>query len=213
MVAWRVFLSVFFALAAVVQGTPAFDDGVRFYKETEYELAMVQFQATSTRPDLTDADRALVLLWIGLSHAGLGNSDAAQRSFQQALEADPAVVLPPALPPAIVAQIEAQRVEVVAAKKAAPTTTLTTPTAPAASSDAPVLGIGVSAAGGALIVVGGVMAALSAGALATANDPTQFQSDAKSALDTANGAAVAAGVLLPLGVAVTAGGVALVVLE
>lgn len=207
-----VLVSLLFALQASLVGDAAFDDGLRLYKQTEYEQAVVQFESVAGRPGLGDADRAEALLWVGLSQAGAGEVELAAKTFRAAVEADPAVVVPPQTSPALVAQIERLRAEAIAARAPA---TLASPPAetgpsPPASSNGFALGVGGLAVGGVAVVAGGVLAAVASGALATANDPEQFQVDARAALDTANASAVGAGVLLPLGLAAgIAGGVLL----
>jgi hypothetical protein len=71
----------------------------------------------------------------------------------------------------------------------------------------------VSLVGGAVVIVSGsVLSGLASVSLTTAQDRTQFQRDAKAALDVANAETLAAAVLIPLGAAAAvAGGVLVVV--
>ncbi len=220
-----VLITILFALGSALQGDPAFDEGVRLYKQTEYEQAILQFQPLSTRPELAPKDRAEALVWLGLSQAGSGEVDAARATLRTGLELDRKLMLPTGTSPSIVKMFEELRTEVTAALGPAPEDTVVVvtpdpvpvvpePEPEPAASPMMAIGIGGAVAGGVAIVVGGVLAVLAAGSLGTANDPEQFQDDAKAALDAANAEALGAGLLIPLGVALgAAGGAALVFAE
>lgn len=197
-----------FALAVALQGDPGFDQGVRLYKQTEYEQAIVQFQQVSARADLAAADKAEALLWLGLSYAGSGDVDTARSTLRDALLADPAVALPAQTSPSIVAMFDTVRAEVAAIEHEPPPLKPPVAPAPAGEVNLVVIGAGAAAVSAVVLVTGSVLALLANASLQTANDSEQFQSDAKAALDGANAQALGAGLLLPVGVALgVAGGV------
>lgn len=216
------------ALALSWTGDAGFVEGVRLYKATEYEQAIVQFQQLLKREDPTTtqsaADKAEALLWLGLSYAGSGDLDTARLTLRQALATDPTIALPPQTSPAMVALWDELRGELrgdlpaptpvagpvtVPAPVPAPAAPIVHPESAAGPGSLVVVGGAVAAAGAVALVGGGVLAVVASASLQNAQDIEQFQQDAKASLDNANAQALGASVLLPLGVVLGVGGVLL----
>ncbi len=197
------------AVASALAGDPAFDEAMKLYKALEYEEAIPKLASITNRPGLPPSDKAIALMWLGLSHAGAGDMDNARTALAAALEADATLALPERVSPRISAMFDQLKADA-AAKAAKP------PDQPPPPDDPPppekplsmtLVGGGVAAGVGVLAIIGGgVLAALAAGELETANDRNQFQGDAKAALDTANAEVAGASVLLPLGAGLAAAG-------
>ena len=81
-----------------------------------------------------------------------------------------------------------------------------------ASMKAPAPAAHATASRAALVVFGGLMAMLSTGDLAKANDPDVDVEDARAAIESANGSGTTAAVLLPAGAVLAIGGGALLFL-
>lgn len=205
-------LPLAFAVASALAGDPAFEEAMKLYKTLEYEEAIPKLATITNRPGLPASDKAIALMWLGLSHAGAGDMDNARVALAAALESDANIALPEKVSPRITAMFEQLKADAAAKVKKPP------PDDPPPPPDEPppppvkplsmtLVGGGVAAGVGVLAIVGGsVLALLAAGELETANDRSQFQSDAKAALDTANGEVAGAAVLLPLGAALAAAG-------
>ncbi|MCC7073891.1 MAG: hypothetical protein IT383_21465 [Deltaproteobacteria bacterium] len=208
---------VAFALLIVagLAGDEAFDQGVLLYKGLEYEQAAARFAEISSRPTLAPAERAESLVWLGLCLAGTGDSDAARRTFANAVLTDPTSQLPTttALSPRVRALFDEVAAEHRAKAPPPPPPPPPPPSAPAPAAPFPVLPTALIAGGGVIAGVGVVLALLGIGHLQTAEDPDAFQSDAKAALDAANVEGVSSAVLLAAGAGVFGVGVALFVVS
>lgn len=203
-------LPLAFAVASALAGDPAFEEAMKLYKALEYEEAIPKLASITNRPGLPPNDKATALMWLGLSHAGAGDMDNARAALSAALDADATITLPEKVSPRISEMFDQLKAEA-AAKAKPPETPADTPPSeqPPASEPLSMTLVGGAVAAGVgvvAIVGGGVLAALAAGELETANDRNQFQSDAKAALDTANAEVAGASVLLPLGAALAAAG-------
>lgn len=202
-------LPLAFAVASALAGDPAFDEAMKLYKALEYEEAIPKLATITNRPGLPPSDKAIALMWLGLSHAGAGDMDNARTALAAALESDANLSLPEKVSPRISAMFDQLKADA-AAKAAKPP-----PDEPPPGDPPPpekplsmtLVGGGVAAGVGVFALIGGsVLALLAAGELETANDRNQFQSDAKAALDTANAEVAGAAVLLPLGAGLAAAG-------
>ena len=210
-------LTLALVLAAGLAEDPTFVEAVKLYEEFNYEGSLTRFQDIALRPDIQPADKATALMWVGLCQAGAGDLDTVRRSFATALALDPALVLPPDTGPHISQMFETIRSEMVA-NASAPATTPPPPREPpplaaGATIDPLLVAGGVAAGAGALaLVAGGLMAMLSTGDLAKANDPDVDVEDARAAIESANGSGTTAAVLLPAGAVLAIGGGALLFL-
>lgn len=200
-----------FAVAAIA-GDATYDEGVRLYQASSYEQAILRFEQVAVRPGLAPADKANALMWLGLSYAGIGDFDAAERNFRFGLSADRTAVIPTEASPTIVDLVERIRAEIAATPIDTPPDDPPPPPPPppgsgtgspspsSASSGLAVVGGAIGAAVGALTLIsGGVLALVAADQLAKANDPDAFQDDANDAVNNANATATAASVLIPVG--------------
>jgi hypothetical protein len=210
-------LPLAFAVASALAGDPAFDEAMKLYKALEYEEAIPKLATITNRAGLPPSDKAIALMWLGLSHAGAGDMDNARVALAAALESDTNLTLPEKVSPRITAMFDQLKAEAAAKKAPPPPTDPPPPEEPPPSSEPlsmTLIGGGVAAGVGAIALVGGgVLAVLAAGELEKANDRNQFQSDAKAALDTANAEVAGASVLLPLGAALAIAGGVLIGLE
>src|SRR5688572_7170133 len=85
-----------FALAtsAIVEELPDFPRATQLYRDNEFEEALVAFQKAALDPGATDADLAVIHVWLGLCRAGLGDGAATRTEFAAALKLDKQVVMP-----------------------------------------------------------------------------------------------------------------------
>jgi len=88
-----------FLFLLVVAAPPLADDatyqeGVRLFEEFEYERAVFRFEEALRDTTRSDADRATVLVRLGMTRAELRDDARAIESFEQALMLDPYVTLP-----------------------------------------------------------------------------------------------------------------------
>lgn len=201
----------FWALASL-GGDPSFDEGVRLYRELDYEAALARFAELSARPELAPTDKAEALVWLGLCLAGTGDLDAARRTFKAAVGTDGAAQLPTTT--AVSPRVQALFEEVAAEVRAKPAPPPPPPPPPAVDTGAPLplvpsglVALGLIAAGG-----GAVLAVVAMDSLAQAQDPDAFQDEAKAALDAANAQGVSAGILLVAGAGLIGTGTALFLL-
>lgn len=202
-------LPLAFAVASALAGDAAFEDAMKLYKALEYEEAIPKLDAIAKRADLSPNDKATALMWLGLSHAGAGDMDNARAQLHAALKSDDTIALPDKVSPRIIAMFDELKRQVAEEKANAAKVDTPPPEQPPPDEplDMMLVGGGVSAGVGALAIVGGsILAVLAAGSLAVANDDTQFQRDAKAALDAGNMQVAGASVLLPVGAALAATG-------
>jgi hypothetical protein len=203
-------LPLAFAVASALAGDPAFDEAMKLYKALEYEEAIPKLATIANRPGLSANDKATAFMWLGLSQAGAGDMDNARLALAAALDADSTITLPEKVSPRISAMFDQLKADAAAKNPPPPPNDPPPPEEPPPPSEPlsmTLVGGGVAAGVGVVALIGGcVLAVLAAGELETANDRNQFQSDAKAALDTANGEVAGAAVLLPLGAALAAAG-------
>src|SRR5689334_15535329 len=74
--------------------TLALSQAKAFYQALDYERCLKRLKRAGTLK-LSEPERAEVALYQGLCGASLGQSKAARKSFQRALELDPALQTPP----------------------------------------------------------------------------------------------------------------------
>lgn len=169
--------------APSLEADAEFKKGQAQVEAFEYEKAAATFDAVSKRAGLTDGDRSLALVWLGLACAELRDQARASIAFEDAVTADPLIVLPRDASPKIKALLEDARARVRLRPKPAVTVTTapvdnhaattssgastaaTIPTATATSSVGPPTTSGGPAQGSSLnalaigtVVVGGVIA-------------------------------------------------------
>src|SRR5579885_1913462 len=87
-------LPIVVALAAGIETDPEFKSGQSQIDAFEYEKAAATFDKLSKRPSLPEPDRALALVWLGLACAELRDQARASVAFEDAVTADPLIVLP-----------------------------------------------------------------------------------------------------------------------
>jgi tetratricopeptide (TPR) repeat protein len=124
------------AVALLIHASPldanlAFQEGMRLSEQFEYEKAIFRFREAA-RDESLGVDRATVLVWLGLTYAKVGEQQAADDAFVDAVRIDPLVALPPSTPPKILEALEGARRRVrderaKAATAAPPPTTTPTP--------------------------------------------------------------------------------------
>lgn len=213
-------------LTCALENDPELKKGQDQIEAFEYEKAAATFDAVSKRPGLTDADRALALVWLGLAFAELRDQARASVAFEDAVTADPLIVLPRDASPKIKTLLEDARARVRLRPKVdthpkpPPESTAKPPAKPPddggarppAIEGSPLVPVGIGAA-----VVGGVVALAGGGVwgfgllLKKQADAEPFQSTAavlrSQSLATQVGGQVTAGVGVA---ALAAGGVLLV---
>jgi hypothetical protein len=95
----------------------------------EYEKAAAAFEGLAQRQNLTDPDRAVVLVWLGLTYTELREQAKASVAFEDAVTADPLIVLPRDASPKIKTLLEDARARVRLRPRPKPPDTTTNNTA------------------------------------------------------------------------------------
>lgn len=160
-------------LAAALDADPEFQQALQYAEAFEYDKAAPMLRAISARPGLAPTDRAHALVWLGLVYAELRDEARAALAFEDAIVADPLIVLPRDASPKTKALLEDARARVRLRAQASPTppppptpAPTPTPVEPAPSLPATPtrtgsalgpIGIGTMAVGGAIAVTGGVV--------------------------------------------------------
>jgi hypothetical protein len=109
------------ALAAPsVDDDAQFQKGLALYEDLEFEQAILLLQEVAVRDDLAPADKARVLVWLGVAHGQTGNLDAAKRHFELAAAAHTDVELPVRVGPRLDRMFHDARREAREAAKNAP---------------------------------------------------------------------------------------------
>ena len=191
----------------------AFLEGRRLYEASEYEQAIFRLQEAALVAERAPADRALVLLWLGLSYAGFGDTTAARRAFGDAIRLDADITAPIEVSPKVAAEIEEVRAEVTA-ERARVRVTPPPPAAPTAPPDAGTpwgLLAGVGALGTLCIVGGAVATGFAVVNDGVVRDLETFQDDAAHAQDERDAQVAAAVVLFGAGAVLIGGGGAILV--
>lgn len=216
-------LLVLIASASLAED-PDYRTAIELYENVEFEQALFRFQSAAVRPDLNDAERAELFLWIGLCYGNIGDLESAERQFRDGLQLFPSAPLPqPNTSPIIIDLFKEVKAEVQRTLTAAtppPGQPADDESAPQGDDDAGdevtlhdegasgglpwmlISGGAVAAGGAVLLLAAGVGAGASylvfAQGLAMAEDNTVFGSDIKNLELAANvllGGAVAVGAL------------------
>lgn len=127
-------LTLTLLFAAAVEDNPEFKQGAQAYQNLEFEQALFRFQRLAVAPGLDDKDRAEVLVWVGLSYAGMGDEVSAKQAITDAVNFDDDVGLPSFAPPKVkewMAEIRIEKARKKASAKADPAKTTPTETPPA----------------------------------------------------------------------------------
>jgi tetratricopeptide (TPR) repeat protein len=216
-------IALLFLAAGALSDDAAFVEGKQLYEQSEYEQAIFRFQAASLETQHTDAERAQVLVWLGLAYAGFGDAASSRRAFADALRIDPSSPLPVEVSPKVETEFNAVRDEVARAPRRPSGAAARPPpgTKPASKPDAqgahggsvmPWVGLGVGALGVVCLAAGGVAAILAVQNNAVVQDLETFQDDAYAAQNARDVQTVVAAVAIPAGVLLAGGGIALFVL-
>ncbi|MCC7108709.1 MAG: hypothetical protein IT382_05440, partial [Deltaproteobacteria bacterium] len=156
-------------LAAALDADPEFIKALQHAEAFEYDKAAPLLQAVAARPGLAPVDRAQSLVWLGLVYAELRDEARAALAFEDAITADPLIVLPRDASPKTKALLEDARARVRLRAQANPTPAPTptpappptaappepTPASPPAAGGSMLgpIGLGTMAVGGAVAVV------------------------------------------------------------
>jgi tetratricopeptide (TPR) repeat protein len=211
-----------FMLASALADDSDFAEGRRLYDSFEFEQAIFRFQQSALRSKAwPDEERAQVFFWLGLSYAGIGDFDAAERSFTDALRIDIEMPAPDGTSPRVLELLEKVRADVRNNPVEEPTPDDGPPPDNAvgdggssssgeAGSMTPIL-LGAAGGAGALaaasFIGAGVFGVLIGPQLEIVQNPDSFQDEAKAAQDQANTLAIGAITLGSVGgVLLVAGG-------
>jgi hypothetical protein len=205
-----------------------FSEAQQLYRDVEFERATIKFQEAALDARHPPEDRALILVWVGMCRAQLGELPSARTALEQAVALHAAVAAPSAAPPIVRELLEDVRAaatpkpepepepepEPSAAPGAEVSSTATPPAEDGAGANAPLITLGwVSAGAGGLALVGAsVVGSLGVANVIIAFDEETTQRDAASAGELANAGFWAAGVLAGVAVVLISTGVALVAL-
>lgn len=113
-------LTLTLLFAAAVEDNAEFKQGSQAYQNLEFEQALFRFQRLAVAPGLDDKDRAKVLVWVGLSYAGMGDEASAKQAITDAVNFDDNVSLPSFAPPKVKEWMADVRIEKARAKSNAP---------------------------------------------------------------------------------------------
>ena len=207
-----------FVAAAAIESDVELKQGQALMEAFDYEKAAEVFSTIAKRPAIADPDRAVALVWLGLAAAELRDQARASVAFEDAVVADPLIVLPRDASPKIKALLEDARARVRLRPKAdvapPPPTPPTPPPIepgppPAPSAGFSPLAIGVLAVGGVVTIAGG--AVWGAGLLLRQQaEEEPFQTEAAKLRDQSVAAQIGGQVMTGVGVlALAAGGVLL----
>lgn len=222
------FLLAFLAAAeSPLPDDPAFNEGLRLLEDFEYEKAIFRFREAARDEAKTDKQRAICLVYVGLTLAELREERGAADAFEDAVRADPFVTLPADASPKVKEMLDAARRRVADEKAAQPAEDPPAdpypPDSPAddprdvTSSDGGGGNLLFLAGGGTLAAVGGVALVGSGGLLAVAlafnqqASQAEFADDAAALRDQSVAAQIGAAALLGTGALLVAGGAALLV--
>lgn len=155
-------------VAGAIESDPELKKGQEMMEAFDYEKAAVVFDAVAKRPGLTDADRAVALVWLGLAAAELRDTARASVAFEEAVTADPLISLPRDASPKIKTLLDDARARVRLKATTAPkppdpikppdTTEPPPPTPPPPEGSGLMpIAIGTLVVGGLVAVAGGAM--------------------------------------------------------
>ena len=214
-------------LTASLDADPEFQKALQHAEAFEYDKAAPLLQGIAARAELAAVDKAQALVWLGLVYAELRDDARAALSFEDAITADPLIVLPRDASPKTKALLEDARARVRLRAQASPSpptpkpvptptpkplppdgpTPTPTPAPPGDGSLLAPIGIGTMAVGGGLAVVGGVVWGVGLVLLGQA-DAEPYQSEAAKIAEQSAAAQIGGQVTVAVGVAVlVAGGV------
>lgn len=205
---------------AAAEDSPAFqelfEEGVELYRDLEFEDAVSRFEEAAAIEEASNEERAHLLVWVAMCRAGVGDDDGARQALRHALDLDAEPRLPEVAPPKVARFVsELQEERAAAAVEPAAPEPAPAPVEPPAS-EVPVMLVagGATAGVGAVALAGaGLFSVLAALSLDEARKPDAFQSDAVSALGSANLQAATAGVLGLSGALLLGSGAALLAFE
>jgi hypothetical protein len=189
-------------LASGLTDDPAFQEGLRLYRDVEFEQALFRFQEAATAPGRPDEDKVVLFQWLGMTYAALERVEASDRAFRDALRLDPRAALPPDAAPKLRERYEELRAEVKAelikeeqpAPPPQPPDSQPEPEPAGAPAEGgigmtPLLFASAGVAGAAAVLAGaagGLVIALATQTVAVAEDPEEFQDERIAALERAN---------------------------
>jgi tetratricopeptide (TPR) repeat protein len=99
---------------------PAYTTGLTLFEDFEYEKAVFRFQEALEVKDRSAADRATILIRLGMTWAELRRNDKATARFKEALLLDPLAALPPDASPKIKEMLDGARRQLREEASAAP---------------------------------------------------------------------------------------------
>lgn len=99
---------------------PHFEVGVKMLKQFEYKKALEAFEKALEWPGNTSKERALVLVYMGITQSNMDDYPAAEQSFKRAQATDPNVEPPKLTSPKIRAVFEKVRAEARATPRRTP---------------------------------------------------------------------------------------------
>lgn len=106
------------AVAVPLEEDPAYSEGMRLFEDFEYEKAVFRFKDALRVEDRSPAEKATVLIRLGMTYAELRDEASARESFLEALQADPLAVLPADASPKIKTLLDEARAELRQARAA-----------------------------------------------------------------------------------------------
>lgn len=146
-----------FIVAAGIESDAELKNGQQLMEAFDYERAAEVFATLAKRPGIADPDRAVALVWLGLAAAELRDQARASLAFEDAILADPLIVLPRDASPKIKALLEDARARVRLRPKATTPVQTITPT-PEATAPPPAPGGGLAPIAIGTLAVGGLVA-------------------------------------------------------
>jgi hypothetical protein len=208
----------------------AFNEGLRLLEDFEYEKAIFRFREAARDEAKTPKQRAICLVYVGLTLAELREESGAAEAFEDAVRSDPFVTLPADASPKVKEMLDEARRHVAEAQSTATPDAPSDPYPPADASSEPTPepapetgdegggGVLFLASGGTLAALGGVSLVGSGGLLALAlvfgqqAADAEFADEAALLRDQSVASQVGAAALLGTGALLVAGGAALIVL-
>lgn len=149
-------------VVGAIESDPELKHGQELMEAFEYEKAAVVFDTVAKRPNLTEPDKAVALVWLGLAAAEVRDTARASLAFEEAVIADPLISLPRDASPKIKTLLDDARARV---RLKASTTTKPVetkpdvpPTEPPPTSPPPAEGSALLPIAIGTLVVGGVVA-------------------------------------------------------
>lgn len=211
-------------LTAALDADAEFQKALQHAEAFEYDKAAPLLQAVAARPGLAPSDKAQALVWLGLVYAELRDDARASLAFEDAITADPLIVLPRDASPKTKALLEDARARVrLRAHSATPIPVTPPPPPPPVDPVPPVepapppgappgdgsmlgtVGIGAMAVGGVLAVAGGAVWGVGLVLLSQA-EAEPYQSEAAKIGDQSAAAQIGGQITVGVGLAALAAG-------